>query len=668
MKNIEIKDFLDFKYVSAPGFSPDGEYAAFVVQTASLEDNRYNGDLYILDVAKKKSRRLTAGGDGKSYVWTKDGKLLFSAMRDPAMKKKAEGGEELTNWYEISPCGGEAVHAFSLPIRAKGITPVDENRYIVSASFDNNRPDLDSMSPEERKKALETLKTPAYEVIEEAPFWFNGAGFTSGKRSRLYLYDRLSGMHKAITEPWFDCMNYVVRGTKLLYKGIKWRNVRNQKNYPGIWLYDIESGETICVLEPGTIRTGAIEFLTDDVLIVAASDGAKFGEGQYMDFYTLGLDGSGMKLLAAYEASIGNGSVGSDARLGGGCGLKIVGDKLYFVTTVGDNSYLRYVDGSGTVSDLLTPDGSLDSFDISGDNVLVCGLYGRKLAELYLNGEQVTFFNDEWLKQHSVSTPEYCAFTAGDGYEIHGWAMKPTQFDPAKKYPAILHIHGGPRTVFSDVYHHEMQVWANAGYFVFYCNPRGSDGRGNDFGDINGKYGTVDYMNIMDFTDKMLEKYPEIDPARVGVTGGSYGGFMTNWIIGHTDRFAAAASQRSISNWIAFEHTSDIGMSFTPNNQATKTRENVEKLWWHSPLKYADQCHTPTLFIHSDSDYRCWMVEGISMFTALKMHGCEARLCLFKGETHELSRSGKPRNRIRRMEEILGWMDKYLKKEECGNE
>ncbi|MBQ4093842.1 MAG: S9 family peptidase [Oscillospiraceae bacterium] len=289
-------------------------------------------------------------------------------------------------------------------------------------------------------------------------------------------------------------------------------------------------------------------------------------------------------------------------------------------------------------------------------------MYENKLAELYLCGEQVTDFNGEWLASHSAVTPEYHSFTATDGFEIHGFAMKPAGYEAGKKYPAILHIHGGPRTVFGSVFHHEMQVWANAGYFVFYCNPRGSDGRGNEFGDINGKYGTVDYENIMQFTDEMLQKYPDVDRFRVGVTGGSYGGFMTNWIIGHTGRFAAAASQRSISNWIAFEHTSDIGPFFTPNNQATTTREDVDKMWWHSPLKYADNCTTPTLFIHSDSDYRCWMVEGLSMFTALKMHGCEARMCLFKGETHELSRSGKPQNRIRRMEEILGWMDKYLKR------
>lgn len=661
MKKIQISDFLDFKYLSAPGFSPDKSCAAFILQHAALADNKYEGDIYIFDMETKKSRPLTAGGDAKGYVWTKEGTLLFSALRDEKLKKEAQSGEELSCWYEISPYGGEARLAFTLPLKVRGLRALDADRYLVTAQFDNCRPDLEGMEEGEKKKALEKLQNPAYEVLEEAPFWSNGGGFTSGKRSRLYIYSRLTGQLTAITGPWFDAMGASVQDTKILYKGIEWRGARNQKNYPGLYLYDLESGESRCVLAPGTIRTGAFELWSEAEAIVAATEGESYGPSQYMDFYRLNVMDGSMEKLADYEASIGGNSVGSDARLGGGRGAKYENEKYYFLTTLGDGGYLRTIDKNGHISEALTPDGSCDSFDVCGKDVLVCGLYGQKLTELYLNGEQVTFFNEEWTQAHNVINPEYHSFAASDGFEIHGWALKPAGYEPGKKYPAILHIHGGPRTVFGDVYHHEMQMWANAGYFVLFCNPRGSDGRGNEFGDINGKYGTVEYENLMEFADEMLKKYPDIDAGRVGVTGGSYGGFMTNWIIGHTDRFAAAVSQRSISNWIAFEHTSDIGTFFTVNNQAATTRENVEKLWWHSPLKYADRCTTPTLFIHSDKDYRCWMVEGLSMFTALKMHGCTARLCLFKDETHELSRSGKPQNRIRRMEEILNWMDKYLK-------
>ncbi len=241
--------------------------------------------------------------------------------------------------------------------------------------------------------------------------------------------------------------------------------------------------------------------------------------------------------------------------------------------------------------------------------------------------------------------------------------LKPVDFVEGQKYPAILNIHGGPKTVFGTVFFHEMQFWANQGYFVFFCNPRGSDGKGNEFADIRGQYGTIDYDDLMRFTDLVLEEYPAIDQERLGVTGGSYGGFMTNWIIGHTQRFKAAASQRSISNWISMGYTTDIGYYFAPDQIAATPWTDYEKMWYHSPLKYADRVKTPTLFIHSDEDYRCWLPEALQMFTALKYHGVEAKLCMFRGENHELSRSGKPKHRIRRLQEITSWFDRFLKEQ-----
>ena len=206
-----------------------------------------------------------------------------------------------------------------------------------------------------------------------------------------------------------------------------------------------------------------------------------------------------------------------------------------------------------------------------------------------------------------------------------------------------------------------MQVWANKGYFVFFANPRGSDARGDEFAFIRGKYGTVEYQNLMDFTDCVLARYPQLDASRLGVTGGSYGGFMTNWIIGHTHRFACAASQRSISNFVSMEGTSDCGRTFVDGHLAAHTTQDVAKVWAQSPLSAADQCTTPTLFIHSEEDYRCWKIEGLQMFNAIRSHGVEARLCLFKGENHELSRGGKPKNRVKRLQEITRWMDHYLR-------
>jgi dipeptidyl aminopeptidase/acylaminoacyl peptidase len=167
----------------------------------------------------------------------------------------------------------------------------------------------------------------------------------------------------------------------------------------------------------------------------------------------------------------------------------------------------------------------------------------------------------------------------------------------------------------------------------------------------------------MDFMDAVLAAYPQIDPKRVCETGGSYGGFMTNWIITHTDRFCCAASQRSISNWLSFYGTSDIGFYFAADQNDAGLYETPEKLWERSPLKYAKNAVTPTLFIHSDEDYRCPLEQGIQMYASLLDRGVEARMCLFHGENHELSRSGKPKHRLRRLQEITDWFERFANAE-----
>ena len=338
---------------------------------------------------------------------------------------------------------------------------------------------------------------------------------------------------------------------------------------------------------------------------------------------------------------------------------------LYFTTTEGESSYLHRIDKTGSIERISTATGSVDSFSVKDGEILLIALRGLKLQELYelKDGQetQLTAFNDWVNEERKLSQPEALSFVTAPGVTCEGWVLKPVDFVEGQKYPAILNIHGGPKTVYGTVFFHEMQYWANQGYFVFFCNPRGSDGKGNEFADIRGQYGTIDYDDLMRFTDLVLETYPEIDAERVGVTGGSYGGFMTNWIIGHTNRFKAAASQRSISNWISMGYTTDIGYYFAPDQVAATPWTDHEKLWHHSPLKYADRVKTPTLFIHSEEDYRCWLPEGLQMFTALKYHGVESRLCMFRGENHELSRGGKPKHRIRRLKEITTWFDRFLR-------
>lgn len=285
------------------------------------------------------------------------------------------------------------------------------------------------------------------------------------------------------------------------------------------------------------------------------------------------------------------------------------------------------------------------------------GRYDRRV-----NSEVVTdCFSGSVAGQRMVGETLY--FLNTDGVDIDGFVMKPVGYEPGKRYPGILHIHGGPKMVFGPGFHHEMQLWAASGFFVCYCNPRGSCGKGNAFADLQGKYGEVDFRDLMEFTDEVLRRYPEIDADRMGVAGGSYGGFMTNWVIGHTDHFRCAVSQRSIANYVGDYLLSDIGYYYVPDQQLGTIWEHPENLWKASPLTYAYRVKTPTLFIHADKDYRCTLANGLEMFAALKLHGVESKLCMFYGENHGLSREGKPSNRISRLSEILHWMEGHLKEE-----
>lgn len=642
MKRIEIDTFLKFQFLSSPQFSPGGTKIAFTVSRPDLGSNGYLSDLYLYDLETKSVSRITAGGDAKTWAWTPDNTLLFSAARTDAEKRDKENG--ITHLYEISPSGGEAVCRASVPAVITGIHLLPDGRYLLTIRHDNYK--------DTRKKS--------YEVFDELPFWGNGQGYTNAKRNRYAVYDLKSGDLTYVDDEWTDCSQYSVFSNLLLYKAYPWKqSVMGIR--PGVYLYDLATGEKVTLIDPDSIRTGVVSLLDEKTAIIAATDDSYKDTTKYCDFYRMNLADGSMELIHPYESSIGISSVGSDSRFGSGQTFKAVNGEFYYVSTIGDFSHLYKISRDGTVSGPLTEGSSCDSFDLANGHIASMEFCGMQIAELFVDGVQVTHLNDWLTEEYDVRTPEAFTFTASDGYEIHGWVLKPAGYEEGKSYPGILNIHGGPRTVYSDVYYHEMQMWANRGYFVFFCNPRGSDGRGTDFGNINGLYGTVDYQNLMDFTDEVLKRYPMIDASRLGVAGGSYGGFMTNWIIGHTDRFHAAASQRSISNWVSFEHNSDIGHTFILNNQGGNTRTDVELLWKQSPLQFAPNCKTPTLFIHSDEDYRCYMAEGLAMFSAIKRNGCPAKLCLFHGENHELSRSGKPENRLDRMREIIEWMDTYLR-------
>lgn len=665
MQKIERDDFLKLKAVSAPAWAPGGGKAAFLVHRANEEKNGYDSDLWLWQ-EKGGLRQLTGAGDVTSFVWDGDGAITFPAPRDRETNAAKEKGEDRTAFYTLPLEGGSAKLRFTVPLCATAIGKLDDNVFVLRARRDLVKADrLQNLTGQARERELAAIRDEGerFVIFDEYPFWSNGVGVTNKIRQGLWLYNAANGALTQITTRYFNVEAAAVypREGKIVYHGNDFTTINDFTT--GVWVYDYATGKTGCAVAPGGYRIWQVGWMGDRV-VFAGAEGDQKERTQVPTLWTADPQSGEVTRLYDGFLSIGN-PVGSDARYGGGSCFVGEGETLYLISGKEDESRLIAVDKAGKVTSLVEKTGSVDFFDVRDGKAVFVAMHDMRPQELYrttpAGWERLTGFNQEFYDSHAIVHPEELRFTDPDGFEIHGFVLKPVGFDPGKKYPAILDIHGGPRLSYGAVYYHEMQYWANHGYFVFFANPRGSDARGEAFADIRGKFGTVEYQNLMDFTDRVLEQYPQIDQSRLGVTGGSYGGFMTNWIIGHTGRFAAAASQRSIANFITMEGTSDCGRTFAEGHGGATTAGDMLKLWSQSPLSAAHHCTTPTLFIHAEEDYRCWMVEGLQMFNAIREKGVDARFCLFKGENHELSRSGKPKNRRKRLAEITGWMDKYLK-------
>lgn len=648
MENLLLDDFTKYKFLSDVKHSPDGQYACFVTHQADLEENDYQSNLWLYDIARKCHFQLTTLNKERSFIWLSSSKdVLFPGLRNPKDQEKQKKGEELTVFYRISIHGGEAAEYFRVPLKVQAIQELQRERFLLTVTYNPKQ-----------------VEDKDYEVLEEIPYWSNGRGFISGNRARLYLYDKGSHNWEPLTSPTLQVSSVQLNKEKTQAIIVGQEYVGKAELNNALYLADLDQKTVQRITPEEEFTYHHAHLISDTQVICKGSTRDRYGLNENGRFYLVDLeDGAKQLLTPDFETSTWN-SVGSDCRYGGGEDVQLDQDFLYFVTTEGESSYLNRLDCQGKMERITSAPGSVDSYSVHNGQVLLIALRDLALQELYgLHGNQeqrLTTFNTWVTKSKKLSTPQSLSFETEPGVAIEGWVLQPVDYGEGQKYPAIFNIHGGPKTVYGTVFFHEMQYWANQGYFVFFCNPRGSDGKGNAFADIRGKYGTIDYDDLMRFADQVLARYPAIDQQRIGVTGGSYGGFMTNWIIGHTQRFKAAASQRSISNWVSMGFTTDIGYYFATDQIGTTPWSDYAKLWDHSPLKYADQVQTPTLFIHSEEDYRCWLPEGLQMFSALKYHGVEARLCMLRGENHDLSRSGRPKQRIRRLKEITAWFNRFL--------
>ncbi len=658
MEKISQDLFLNFRYLGNLKASPDETKAAFIVSHAHHEKNEYHHTLYLKDhEGVKKLKKL---GKNNAFIFENNDTLLINYQKNKA-EEKAVKDKSTHSFYRYHLTAKSLEKAFDLDFSASMEKMIDEDHILLSASLTPKDHTLYEANDEEKKEYLKTKKRDAsYEDIDELPYYFNGIDFKTDKHKQLFIYKISDASLSPVVSKTFDIKTFTLSHdhSTIYYTGDKDQNVMQFTSK--IYAYDIASSTHKIVYDKTDYNIEKIIDLSGNI-VLAAKTMDRFGMNENPDFYVL--KDNQLNHLATHSESLGN-RVGSDAKLLASALDFIKDDTYYFTTTIDDHSELRRLSLDGTLKTVFTMEGSMDGLCLHNDKALLIGMKNQRLQELYdfdyTQNEltMLTRLNSSVLAKKYVAKPKEIVVKKAT-HEVKGYALLPKDYDKSKPYPLILDIHGGPKTVYGKVYYHEMQHWASEGYIVIFANPRGSDGKGNDFADIRGKYGTIDYEDLMDFTDQALKEIPNVDQDNMFVTGGSYGGFMTNWIVGHTDRFKAAVTQRSISNWFSFYGTSDIGYFFAKDQTDGHPIKDMEKLYDQSPIKYAMNMKTPLLFIHSDKDHRCPMEQAQQLYAILKVNGLDTKLVWIKGENHELSRSGKPQARMKRLSEMTNWFHKY---------
>jgi dipeptidyl aminopeptidase/acylaminoacyl peptidase len=344
------------------------------------------------------------------------------------------------------------------------------------------------------------------------------------------------------------------------------------------------------------------------------------------------------------------------------------GDRIVFSIEDGGSVHVYAVSPDGGDPELvLAGEHVLNGYDAVGGKLAYVATKAPALAELHVDGTKLTDLGAAFAKGRRLVEPERFTAVSADGSEVDAWILRPAGMEEGKRYPLLLNIHGGPFTQYGNGFFDEFQVYAGAGFAVVYSNPRGSSGYSEEWGraicgpgaGLGPGWGTVDYEDVMAVTDEALQRFDFIDPERLGVIGGSYGGFMTSWIVSHSNRFTAACSERAVNNLVSMYGSSDLGWVFK-SYHGEFVHDDVDAYLQMSPWTYAKDIETPLLILHSENDLRCNIEQAEQLYTTLRLLRRDVELVRFPGEGHELTRSGGPAHRVQRFELLLDWFGRRL--------
>ncbi len=677
---ITIEDLYGIKFVSRPRISPDGQQVACVVTTIDEHKHEYCSTIWMVPSAGGDPIRFTGpSSNAHSPAWSPDGRWLAfisdreSDLSDVSLKDQKRLGKGKPQVWLISTIGGEA--------RQVTYTQFGAGQPLWSP--DGSKILFSTQTGPEDEETEDGKVLPKARVVDNLWYRLDGVGFINERRQHLFLIEAHGSERQEPVQltdgDWDDGeAAWAPDGSRIVFTSSREED-RWHLPVPDVYTLRIEGNRPgeLSRLTDGSIACASPSWSPDSNRI-AFLGSLKFASAGHINVYSLDAQATGEKkalcLTEKGEASYAdwlNSDLG-DEHLAPAPVWSADGRNIYALGGHRGASRIFVIprDGTNAEAKTLTP-GNIHVRDFSADreSKQLAMLVGSATTapEIFLTspaspGEQhrITNFNDELLGDLELSTPELLQYTGADEWPIDGWVMKPANFDPSKKYPLIVEIHGGPHTQYGYGFFHEMQVLTASGYVVLYTNPRGSSGYGYKFAlAVRGDWGPKDSQDIQAGIDALIGQ-GYIDEKRIGVTGGSYGGFMTNWLIGHSDRFKVAVTDRCVSNLASFFGSSDFGFGFADDDFLATPWDEPEVYARHSPITYVKNMHTPLLIIHSEQDLRCNIEQAEQLFAALKYLGREARLIRFEGQSHGLSRGGHPKLRLERLKAIKGWFDDRL--------
>ena len=657
-RNITAEDLLKFKFVRSVTMSPDESQVLITAEIVSDDKKKYYSHIYAVNSDGSNLRQYTFGEvNDSSPVYSPDGRwIVFTSKRG-----------EKKGVYRMPTSGGEA----KLLVDKDGsysdiaISPDSRKILCIFTKADEVPKDKDG-----RKEA------PVYRHITRLFYKLDNSGYQPKDPGHVYVFDIETGEGRQITRG-----KYGERGPGWFPDSRRIAYIANIKPdpdmdplYDGIFITDINSAKPRKLNKPdGPVESLAVSPNGKEIAFIGHDEVEDpWGVASNRIWKVPVAGGKAIDLMPRFDYQAEDDTISdlAEGHMASGPVWSPDGKKICFLYSKTGSTLIGEISSrGGKLRTLLGGKQHVAGFSLAGSKKTgVCLIANPMMpAEAFIfkttgnsRPKQITRFNSELLKELNVSKPEEVIVAGHDGYPIHGWIMKPPKFKAGGRYASVMQIHGGPRVQYGHSFFHEMQYLAAQGYVVYYCNPRGGQGYGRAHAEcIVDNWGTLDYDDCISFAKHMSRrKYIHAD--KMGVTGGSYGGYMTNWIVTHTNMFKAAVTQRSVTNFISMFGSSDIGFMVDREIKG-KPWDDYEHWWDRSPIKHVKNVRTPLLIIHSEQDLRCPQEQGEQLYISLRKLRRKTELVLFPGEPHGLSRGGRPDRRLARLDWIRLWFDRYLK-------